>query len=84
LLNSPEIHAKLSHEAGTVAKLVKNQPDDGKLVEELYLAFFSRFPDSSERKTAMGYLAAHRDRRREAAEDLAWSLLNAIEFRFNH
>ncbi len=37
LLNSPDIQAKLTHEAGTVAKLVRTQKDDAKLVEELYL-----------------------------------------------
>lgn len=84
LLNSPEIHAKLSHEGGTIAKLMKNRPDNDKLVEELYLTFFSRLPDSDERKTAMDYLEKHRGKRREAAEDLAWALLNALEFRFNH
>ena len=28
LLNSPELHAKLTHEAGTVARLVRRLPDD--------------------------------------------------------
>jgi hypothetical protein len=84
LLNAPEIQAKLSHEGGTVAKLVKRQSDDGALVSELYLTFFSRLPRETERETTLAYLREHRDNRREAAEDLAWSLLNSLEFVFNH
>jgi hypothetical protein len=84
LLNAPEIHAKLSHEGGSVAKLVKSQPADGPLVDELYLMFFSRLPQGKERQAAMAYLQEHRANRREAVEDLAWSMLNSLEFLFNH
>ncbi|HEY7309892.1 MAG TPA: DUF1549 domain-containing protein [Gemmataceae bacterium] len=84
LLNAPEIHAKLSHEGGYVAKLVKRQPADGPLVEELYLTFFSRVPQEKERQVALAYLREHKDNRRAAVEDLAWSMVNSLEFIFNH
>jgi hypothetical protein len=83
-LNSPEIHAKLSHERGTVARLVQREADDGRLSEELYLTYFSRLPTDDEKKTAVEYLAKDRTKRRQAAEDLAWSLMNSLEFVFNH
>jgi hypothetical protein len=84
LMNAPEIEGKLSHAGGTVARLVKRHAGDAELVEELYLTFLSRLPDEREKKAAREYLRARRDRRREAAEDLAWGMLNAIEFMFNH
>jgi hypothetical protein len=84
LLNSPALHAKLSHERGTVARLVRQKRDDGELVEELYLIFYSRPPTPRERAAAVEYLRAAPDSRRQAAEDLAWSLLNSLEFIFNH
>jgi hypothetical protein len=84
LLNSPEIHAKISHDAGFVAKLVKREANDEKLIEELYLNFYSRLPSDQEEKIALAYLTAHKDNRREAVEDLAWTLLNSLEFVFNH
>jgi hypothetical protein len=84
LMNSPEICDKLSHAGGLVARLVRDQSNDDALVEELYLTFFSRFPSSDERQTALEYLATSPDSRRRAAEDLAWSLLNSLEFVFNH
>jgi hypothetical protein len=84
LLNGPEIQAKLSHEGGTVARLVRRQPDDAALAEELYLTFYSRLPDEQERRTAVAYLRRDPARRRQAAEDLAWGMLNSLEFVFNH
>jgi hypothetical protein len=84
LLNSPEIQAKLAHEKGTVARLVRQFEADDKLVEELYLTFYSRFPADRERAAAVEYLRRHAAERRQAAEDLAWSMLNSLEFVFNH
>ncbi len=84
LLNSTEIQAKLTHEAGTVAKLVRAQKDDVKLIEELYLTFYSRFPTSDETTTGMTHLKKYANNRRAATEDLAWALMNSTEFLFNH
>jgi hypothetical protein len=84
LLNSPEIHAKLSDDAGTVARLVKEKADDAALAEELYLTFYSRYPSKEEKKVAVEYLKENGGKRREAAEDLAWGLMNSLEFVFNH
>jgi hypothetical protein len=84
LLNSPEIHDKLEHEAGAVARLVKEQADDGALVDELYFTFYSRPPSETERTTALGYLRKTPGQRRKAAEDIAWVLMNSLEFVFNH
>src|SRR5262249_25836346 len=44
LLNAPEIEGKLAHAGGYLAGLVKRQPDDAALVEEMYLTFFARLP----------------------------------------
>ena len=84
LLNAPEVQAKLSHEGGFVAKLERRHTTDAPLIEELYLAFYSRPPTDRERKAAQAFLEKRKDRRRQAVEDLAWSLLNSLEFVFNH
>ncbi len=83
LMNSPEIQAKLSHASGTVARLARRFPNDERLLEELYLTFYARFPDAREKKVALAHLARAKDRR-AAVEDLAWSLLASLEFAFNH
>ena len=81
VLNSPEIQAKLSHDGGRLAKLI--HLTDEQLTEELYLAFFGRQPTLDERQVASEHLRKHTDRQR-ALEDLAWSMLNSMEFLFNH
>jgi hypothetical protein len=84
LLNAPEIQEKLGHVGGTLARLGKRFPEDGALIEQLYLLYYSRLPDESERKLAVDYLAARKERRQQAIEDLGWTLLNTLEFGFNH
>ena len=84
LLNAPALNAKLTHDAGTIARLVQRMPDDGSLADELYLSFYSRFPNGEERRSAIRHLSRDSAHRRESAEDLAWSLMNSLEFMFNH
>ncbi|MSU63459.1 MAG: DUF1549 domain-containing protein [Pedosphaera sp.] len=84
LLNSPQLHWKIAHDDGTVARLVRSQPDNRALLEELYLTFYSRFPTGEERRKFERYLGANSGPRQEAAEDIGWSMLNSLEFVFNH
>lgn len=83
LLNSPNLQSKLSHANGQLARLVASHPDNAKLADELYLTFFSRMPTATERQLVAKHLAASPDRQ-QSVEDYAWSLLNAVEFVFNH
>ncbi len=83
LLNSPALQAKLSHRGGRLAQLVPAMSDNSRLVDELYLTFFARHPSSEERQVAEPFLAQSADRA-QAAQDLAWSLMNTLEFVFNH
>jgi len=83
LLNSPGLHAKLMHADGRLARLGAAHADNARLAEELYLTFYSRPPGDAERALAMRHFAMGRDRQ-QALEDYAWSLLNTVEFSFNH
>ena len=67
LLNSERVHAKLTHESGTVARLMRSGADDRRVVEELYLTFFSRFPSDEERRTGERFLGSATNRREAAA-----------------
>lgn len=96
LMNSPRVNNKLSHDAGSIARLVREHDATSELVEALYLNFYSRFPSSQEAEIVAAYLdSAARlvseasseevtSARREAAADIAWSLLNSLEFTRNH
>lgn len=83
LLNSPEIQARLSDPGGRLAKLARNIRSDSELADELYLTFFSRFPTEQERAAVTTFLKQS-DNRQRATEDIAWSLMNTVEFLFNH
>ncbi len=85
-LNSENLEAKLSHDAGRLARLTAQfRKDDRQLVEELYLTFLARLPKPDEAEACLKHLlTAGPSQRRKAAEDLAWSLMNSLEFAFNH
>lgn len=85
ILNSPEIQAKLAHDAGFLAEVARRPGiTDKQLIDELYLTFFNRYPSDQERTTAEKYLQTQATNRQAAIEDLAWSMLNSLEFVFNH
>jgi hypothetical protein len=88
LLNSERVDSKLRHDGGRVAELVRRETSDQRLVEELYLGALSRYPTDTERQTGVEYLSAAApddlSQRRARAEDLLWTLLNSLEFVFNH
>lgn len=84
IMNSPEIQAKLNHDGGYLARLVRQKADDSAIIDDLYLTFYSRFPTTVERERALEHLGKEANQRRQAVEDLAWSMLNTLEFVFNH
>lgn len=83
VLNSPEIQEKLSHAGGRIASLERQLSQNDMLVDELYLTFFNRPAAAAERAAAIDYLQRSAERLL-ATEDLAWSMLNSLEFLFNH
>ena len=80
ILNSPEIQAKLEHAGGRLVQLA--QLEDSELIDELFLTFFSRLPSPSERTLSQAALRA--PDRKKALEDLAWGMMNSLEFLYNH
>jgi len=85
LLNSQEVHSKISHTNGR-AHLLSQQTErpHADRMRELYLWMFAREPDSQELEMALAYLEKHRDQPQGAYEDLVWALVNTKEFLFNH
>ena len=83
LMNGPDLNTRLTAKTGRIAGLFDKKLADAPLVEELYLAAYSRYPTPEESRRAALILSKAKDRR-PAAEDLFWALLNAKEFFFNH
>ena len=57
---------------------------DDELLDEIYLSLLSRFPGPQEKEISIRYLGKENQKRREAVEDIVWSLVNSAEFVFNH
>ena len=68
---------------GLVERLMQ-LPDDGLVVDELYLTVLSRRPDASETRELVDLLAGDQVNRREVLLESAWALSTSAEFRFNH
>ncbi|MBI3208316.1 MAG: DUF1553 domain-containing protein [Candidatus Solibacter usitatus] len=82
-LNSEQLAAKISA-SPLIRQLAQPGKNDGEIVDELYLATLSRFPKETEKRTLLEYLAKNRNARAQAVQDVAWAVLNAKEFLFNH
>ncbi len=83
LMNNSGINARISSKDGRVAKLIESKRTNPQLIQELYLATFSRYPTTVELKQRVATLEKAKDRK-QAAEDLLWALVNSKEFIFNH
>ena len=83
LYNDALLLGKLTDESGRVKKLVNEQPDDGKLLEELYLATLARLPTGQESERSLAHITTAKSRL-EGFQDILWSLFNRQEFIANH
>jgi hypothetical protein len=84
LMNSGRLMGKLSNESGRAAALAQSSKTPAEIVEELYLAAYSRLPTAAERDIAVAAFSGKDATRQSATEDVLWALLNSAEFVFNH
>ncbi len=82
-INDAALLAKITDKDGRLARLLRDVPEDDKVLEELYLATLSRVPSAAERERSLAHLKEAKSRA-EGFEDLLWSLLNRREFVVNH
>ena len=82
LVNGPTISDALIDPDGRIARLLKSNPDDAVIADEMYLAALSRFPNPDEKAKAIEYLAKSPGKM-EGAQDLLWALINSPAFLFN-
>jgi len=94
VINGETLNQMLSSKDGTIEMFLKLGLSDGKALEHLYLAAFSRPPTAQERADILAALAEARvatakdplekEPRRKPLEDLMWAMLTGKEFLFNH
>ena len=83
LMNNSGINAKIGAKEGRISKAIERKRTNPQIVEELYLATFSRYPTPQELKLRITALDSAKDRK-QSLEDLLWALVNSKEFLFNH
>ena len=80
MMNGPAIHQALeARRGGVITEVLASTADDHRALEAVYLRVLSRRPNDRESAACLGYLDEVGDRR-EAFEDIYWSLINSTEF----
>jgi len=79
LTSGRTLNELLTNPKNALVTLLESQKSDAELVESLYWSLLTRAPGDYERTATADYLAKT-EKRREALEDITWSLLNAKEF----
>ncbi|GAA4455424.1 DUF1549 and DUF1553 domain-containing protein [Novipirellula rosea] len=79
LMNSQQLDTRVRSDEGRAASLAASDKSPQQIVDELYLATFTRYPTAQERDYAIELITAAADRR-GVIEDLMWAMLNAPEF----
>ena len=82
LLNSPEFAKKIRHRHGLARGMANSKKSPREIIDELYLATLSRFPNTLEQDLFLDTFS--RFDRREASEDILWTLLNTKRFLYVH
>lgn len=93
VINGDTLNKKLSDANGYVALFQKIGLSDARVLDQLSLSAYGRYPAAEEKKTMLEALAktrggatpeAAKENRRQGLEDLVWAMLTSKEFLFNH
>jgi hypothetical protein len=83
LICGDTITGKLNSGSGWLTRRLKDEKDDAKLLDELFLRAYARKPTPEEKAKVAELLKDKDTPRDELFRDLFWALLNSKEFLFN-
>jgi len=83
LVNSAEIHRKLTDSQGLAARMATTKAPPERIVHDMFVRVLGRGPRNHESQAAVAFLTTEPDRA-EACRSLLWSLIATNEFLFNH
>ncbi|MGI8988341.1 MAG: DUF1553 domain-containing protein [Bryobacteraceae bacterium] len=84
LMNSQFVKDRIKPtEKNRMGKLMAHNPplSNEEIIDEMFLAFLSRWPKTAEKKVALESLEKYHA---QALEDLAWGLVNTVDFVFDY
>ena len=82
LINGDTSNAKIQQGGLVTKRLVENKTPE-EIISEMYIRCFSRGP-TAEETAALVAIVTEQENKKEALEDIFWSMLNSKEFLFNH
>lgn len=80
LMNARQIQSKLTSDEGRPSRLAASDMPLEQVIEELYLACYSRRPTTAEIQALLESTPQPNPARRQWIEDVMWSLVNSPEF----
>jgi hypothetical protein len=83
LINGPSIESKILDRNGRIGRALSEKLEDEEILEDVFLAAYSRYPTKAETQRFF-HLDAEAKDRKLILSDLMWVVLNSKEFLFNH
>ncbi len=83
LISGEHLERKV-RESQRIKRLLQSGASDEAIMDELWLAAFSRFPTEEEKQKTLNYVREREKQKDQAWQDVLWALLNTKEFLFNH
>jgi hypothetical protein len=86
LMNDAFVNNRTRLANSPVLTNISRLPNNDLIVDEMFLTFLSRQPSQRERSVALTFLgrATNQTAKNTAVEDLAWALINKIDFLFSY
>jgi hypothetical protein len=86
VMNDTFVTGRTKVAASPTLLAISKMTDNSAIVQEMFLTFVSRAPTDDENARAVAYLAAANTAalRNSAIEDLAWALINKIDFLYSY
>jgi len=84
LMNDPFLLSRIRVQSSPTLTAVSRIQDNAEAVEEMFLLFLSRRPNEREQALAVEFLSRAGGQRNDYLEDLAWVLLNKVDYLFNY
>ena len=84
-INGKSILSRVTNANGRVARLLREKDiTNEKIVADLYLWSLARMASPQEIQLGLTFFKSYKEKRKEAAEDFMWALLNSKDFMLVH
>ena len=84
LMNDTFVLNRMRVASSSTLQAVSRITDNAQAIEEMFLLFLQRTPDDREKAITMKFLGSAGSQRNTYIEDLAWVLVNKVDFLFNY